>query len=134
MINLEITETASIRSQSILLSNMNRLIQQCFTFSLDDFGKGESNLMYIVDMPVSIVTFDKDMSKAFFTSSKAKQVVRAGVKMVHDMGLKLVAEGIETKDELDAMYKENIDYIQGYSYSKPLPMEEAVDFFKRNIA
>ena len=134
MINLEITETASIRSQSILLGNMNRLIQQGFTFSLDDFGKGESNLMYIVDMPVSIVKFDKDMSKAFFTSSKAKQVVRAVVKMVHDMGLKLVAEGIETKDELDAMYKENIDYIQGYYYSKPLPMEEAVDFFKQNIA
>ena len=90
--------------------------------------------MYIVDMPVSIVKFDKDMSKAFFTSSKAKQVVRAVVKMVHDIGLKLVAEGIETKDELDAMYKENIDYIQGYYYSKPLPMEEAVDFFKQNIA
>ncbi|MGN1406558.1 MAG: EAL domain-containing protein [Erysipelotrichaceae bacterium] len=133
MINLEITETASIRSRNVLLSNMRRLIEYGFSFSLDDFGKGESNLMYIVDMPVSLVKLDKDMSKAFFTSIKAKQVVRAVVKMVHDMGLKLVAEGIETKDELDTMHQERIDYIQGYYYSKPLPMAEAVDFFKANL-
>lgn len=133
MINLEITETASIRSRNVLLNNMKKLIEYGFSFSLDDFGKGESNLMYIVDMPVSLVKLDKDMSKAFFTSIKAKQVVRAVVKMVHDMGLKLVAEGIETKNELDTMYQEKIDYIQGYYYSKPLPMAEAVSFFKANL-
>lgn len=133
MINLEITETASIRSRNVLLNNMKKLIDYGFSFSLDDFGKGESNLMYIVDMPVSLVKLDKDMSKAFFTSIKAKQVVRAVVKMVHDMGLKLVAEGIETKNELDTMYQEKIDYIQGYYYSKPLPMAEAVSFFKANL-
>ena len=128
-INLEITETASISARATLLKNMEILMEHGFTFSLDDFGKGESNLMYVVEMPVSIVKLDYDMSKAFFTSPKAKHVVRAVVKMAHDMELKLVAEGIETKDEIDSMYQENIDYIQGYYYSKPLPMQEALLFF-----
>ncbi len=131
MINLEITETASISARAILLKNMEILMEHGFTFSLDDFGKGESNLMYVVEMPVSIVKLDYDMTKAFFQSPKAQHVVRAVVKMAHDMEIKLVAEGIETKEEIDGMYREKIDYIQGYYYSKPLPMEEALEFFER---
>ena len=60
LINLEITETASISARITLLENMKRLIDYGFTFSLDDFGKGESNLMYVVEMPVSIVKLDYD--------------------------------------------------------------------------
>lgn len=110
---------------------MEKLIDYGFTFSLDDFGKGQSNLMYVVEMPVSIIKLDYDMSKAFFSSPKAKQVVRAVVSMAHGMNLKLVAEGIETKEEIDGMNKENIDYIQGFYYSKPLPMQEFVSFISK---
>ena len=131
LINLEITESASVTSRAVLLKNMQQLIEYGFTFSLDDFGKGQSNLMYVVEMPVSIIKLDYDMSKAFFNTPKAKQVVRAVVSMAHGMNLKLVAEGIETKDEIDGMYNENIDYIQGYFYSKPLPMNEFLAFIEK---
>ncbi|MBQ9948540.1 MAG: EAL domain-containing protein [Oscillospiraceae bacterium] len=134
MINLEITETASVTARNILLQNMNKLIEYGFTFSLDDFGKGESNLMYVVEMPVSIIKLDYDMSKAFFSSDKAKQVVHAVVGMAHGMDLKLVAEGIETKTEIDGMADAQIDYIQGYYYSRPLPMSEFLEFIRKNIA
>lgn len=131
-INLEITETASISARNTLLKNMEKLIEYGFTFSLDDFGKGESNLMYVVEMPVSIVKLDYDMSKAFFNVPKAKHVVRAVVNMAHGMNLKLVAEGIENKDEIDGMCKEGIDYIQGYYYAKPMPMQEFLQFIIEN--
>ena len=130
-INLEITETASVSAKEVLLNNMEILIANGFSFSLDDFGKGESNLMYVVEMPVSIIKLDYDMTKAFFKSEKAQHVVRTVVNMAHDMNIKLVAEGIETKEELDGMYHEGIDYIQGYYYSKPLPMDKALEFFER---
>ncbi|MDD7220253.1 MAG: EAL domain-containing protein [Clostridia bacterium] len=130
LINLEITETASIRSRKIMLQNMKKLINYGFSFSLDDFGKGESNLMYVVDMPVSIVKLDYDMSKAFFKSSKAVQIVKSVVNMVHSMGMKLVAEGIEEKEEIEGMLREGIDYIQGFYYSRPLPEEEFVRFLR----
>ena len=130
LINLEITETASISARTTLLDNMKQLIKYGFSFSLDDFGKGESNLMYVVEMPVSIVKLDYDISKAFFTSPKAKHVVKAVVGMAHGMDLKLVAEGIETKEEINGMCEEGIDYIQGYYYSKPLPMDEFLTFLQ----
>ena len=132
LINLEITETASISARNTLLANMKKLIDFGFKFSLDDFGKGESNLMYVVEMPVSIVKLDYDMTKAFFNSPKAQHVVRAVVGMAHGMKLKLVAEGIETEEELEGMCREGIDYIQGYYYSKPLPRLEFLDFLKQN--
>ena len=109
---------------------MKKLIEYGFSFSLDDFGKGESNLMYVVEMPVSIVKLDYDMSKAFFNSPKARQVVRAVVSMAHGMELKVVAEGIKTQQEVEDMYKENLDYIQGFYYSKPLPVNEFLKFLQ----
>lgn len=128
LINLEITETGSINARKTLLENMKKLIDYGFTFSLDDFGKGESNLMYVVEMPVSIIKLDYDMSKAFFHSEKAKQVVRAVVNMAHGMELNVVAEGIETEEENKSLYAEKVDYIQGFYYSKPLPVGEFLDF------
>lgn len=128
MINLEITETATIEAQKILLMNMSRLIKAGFTFSLDDFGKGESNLMYVVQMPVSIIKIDYDLSKSFFKSLRAKHVVRAIISMAHDMNLKVVAEGIETEEEAAGMQQEGVDYIQGFYYSKPLPLPEYIKF------
>lgn len=132
MINLEITETASINAKAILEENMRKLIRYGFTFSLDDFGKGESNLMYVVEMPVSIVKLDYDMSKAYFNSKKAKHVVKAVVSMAHDMDMKLVAEGIETEAEVEDICKEGIDYVQGYYYSRPLPVKEFITYIHNN--
>ena len=130
LINLEITETASVTAHTTLLRNMHKLIEYGFEFSLDDFGKGESNLMYVVEMPVSLIKLDYDMTKAFFKTEKAQHVVRAVVGMAHSMNLKLVAEGIETEDEIKGMYEERIDYIQGYYYSRPLPMQRFLEFLQ----
>ncbi|MBR2044985.1 MAG: EAL domain-containing protein [Agathobacter sp.] len=131
-INLEITETGVVSAREVLLNNMKTLMNEGFTFSLDDFGKGESNLMYVVEMPVSIVKLDYDMSKAYFNTEKAKHVVKAVVGMAHELKLKMVAEGIETEDEVRTMQVEGIDYIQGYYYSKPIPVKEFIAFVKHH--
>jgi len=131
-INLEITETGSISARNVLLRNMETLIEYGFSFSLDDFGKGESNLMYVVEMPVSIVKLDYDMSKAYFNTEKARHVLKAVVGMAHGMKLKIVAEGIETIEELEGMHQEGIDYIQGYYYSRPIPVLQFIEFVKQH--
>lgn len=132
MINLEITETATMDSKKKILKNVDKLLQRGCMFSLDDFGKGQSNLMYVVDMPVSVIKLDYDMTKAFATVPKAKSVVRSVVIMAHEMGLAVVAEGIETEEELDNMVSMNIDYIQGYYFSKPIPTNEYMQFIEEN--
>ena len=120
-INLEITESASMAAKKTLLENMRRLMEYGVFFSLDDFGTGQSNLNYIVDMPVNIVKFDREMSQAFFQDEKAKYVMNAAMQMIHGMKLKIVSEGIETEEQYLAMEELSIDYIQGYYFSKPLP-------------
>lgn len=130
-INLEITESASLRAKQILIANMERMIDYGIHFSLDDFGTGQSNLNYIVDMPVKIVKFDREMIQAYFANDKAKYVLEAAMHMIHGMGLQIVAEGIETEEQYKRMEEIKIDYIQGYYFSKPLPEQEFLDFLRR---
>lgn len=132
-INLEITESASIQTRNNLLENMRILIDYGVKFSLDDFGNGESNLNYIVNMPVSIVKFDRDMSQDYFANQKAKFVMEAAMHMIHDMGLEIVSEGIETKEQMEAIVELGIEYIQGYYFSKPLPGDEFLQFVSQSF-
>lgn len=129
-INLEITESASVSAKKMVLSNMKRLMECGITFSLDDFGTGQSNLNYIVEMPVNIVKFDRSMTSAYFENGKAKYVMEAAMHMIHGMRLKIVSEGIETEEQYETMKRLGINYIQGYYFSRPLPAEDFVDFIK----
>ena len=95
---------------------------------MDDFGTGQSNLNYIVEMPVDIVKFDRDMINSYFENGKAKYVMDAAMRMIHGMQLKIVSEGIETKEQYDTMEKLQINYIQGYYFSKPLPEDDFIYF------
>ena len=129
-INLEITETSTLNQRNVLLDNMRNLKELGCTFSLDDFGTGESNLNYIVDMPVDIVKFDRTMTQDYFTNERAKLVMSATIRMIKDLGMKIVAEGIETKEQLDCMIELGVDYIQGFYFSKPLPHDDFVSFIQ----
>lgn len=131
LINLEITESASLRAKKMLLDNMKVLMDYGVKFSLDDFGTGQSNLNYIVDMPVDIVKFDRDMINAYFENGKAKYVMDAAMHMIHGLKLQIVSEGIETKEQYEAMDELGIRYIQGYYFSKPLPEQEFLAFVIR---
>ena len=81
-------------------------------------------------MPVSIVKFDKDMIQGYFTNPKAKTVILGMLGMLHSLNLKVVAEGVEEKEQLDEMLALGIDYIQGYYFSKPLPQQEYLKFIE----
>lgn len=131
-INLEITESASLKSKEILLENMNQLIEYGVNFSLDDFGTGQSNLNYIVDMPVDIVKFDRDMINAYFANKKARYVMDAAMHMIHGMGLKIVSEGIETNEQFGRMKDLGISFIQGFYFSKPLEKKDFIQFLIDN--
>jgi len=130
-INLEITETAAIGAKKVVLANMQKLIDYGVSFSLDDFGTGQSNLNYIVDMPVKIVKFDRTMINSYFENGKAKYVMDAAMHMIHGMGLEIVSEGIETKEQLETMKSLGISYIQGYYFSRPIPERDFLEFIKK---
>lgn len=129
-INLEITETAALTSQKILLRNMEQLMAVGTTFSLDDYGTGYSSLSYVLKLPVHFIKLDKDMVWSYFANPKSAVVLRYEVAMMHDLGLSIVAEGVEDENQYMAMKELGIDYIQGYYFSKPVPPDALLDLLK----
>ncbi len=130
VINLEITETASTSAKLVLLNNMKKFLDKGVRFSLDDFGTGRSNLDYFIEMPVDIIKFDYTFTQSYFTNPKAKEVMESVVGMFHRMNMKIVSEGVETKEQFDAMCALGINYIQGFYFSKPIPKSEFLSFLK----
>ena len=129
-INLEITETADNDLKHLLLLNMEKLIRLGVTFSLDDFGTGRSNLDYFVSMPAKNVKFDLGFTQGYFTNSKIRDVMKGMVSIAHDMDMKIVSEGVETKEQYDEMVRLGVDHIQGYYFSRPIPEQEFIEFLK----
>ena len=131
-INLEITESSTLVDRNTFLNNIEKLINVGCSFSLDDFGTGESNLNYIVDMPVKIVKFDRSMVQRYFNNDRAKFVMKATVNMIKELGLKIVAEGVETEEQVEGIKKLGIDYIQGFYFSKPVSENDFIKFIEKN--
>ncbi|MQN01279.1 MAG: EAL domain-containing protein [bacterium LCO1.1] len=132
MFCFEITETAMIVDRDSLLKNLSAFRAAGCSCSLDDFGNGESNLNYVVDMPINFIKADRSMVTKYTESSRVGLIMDSMIHMAKGLSLKVVAEGVETAEDLNAMENLNIDYIQGFYFSKPLPKDEYITFLKKN--
>lgn len=130
-INLEITETAAVNSQNIMSENIRKLREAGVPFSLDDYGTGYSNIRRVATMPFELIKLDKTFTD-LEDNEKLKVVVRNTVKMIKEMNMKIVVEGIETKHLVDVFADMECDYIQGYYFSKPLSREKFVQFIRKS--
>lgn len=123
-INFEITESGYINKIENIERNIKLLTKYGFGFSLDDFGSGESNLDYLVKMPVKYVKLDMHMIWAYFKNDKARKVVNFIIEISHKMNLKVIAEGVETNEQVHELSNQGVDLIQGYYFYKPMPIDE----------
>lgn len=129
-INFEITETAASNSESTLLNNMKKLLDKKSSFSLDDYGSGYSNINYVLDLPIALIKYDKNMVWSYFDSEKGRVILNYTVGMTKELNLKSLAEGVETKEQYEQIKGLGIEYTQGYYFSKPLSPEEFVNKIK----
>lgn len=129
-INLEITETAAAYAQRVMTENLERLTQAGLSFSLDDYGTGYSNMQRVIQLPLKIIKLDKSFVDEN-NNPKMWIVLKNTVKMLKDMNMEIVVEGVETQEMLDAFSKLKCDFIQGYFFSKPIPQRDFVDFISR---
>ena len=128
MINLEITETATNFDEERLKEQLTEVKKLGFSFSLDDYGTGYSNLVQVLEYPVDIIKIDKSIIWSAFHIKDNFVTLKNLISMFHDVRRKIVAEGIESDEQKETLIELGCDYLQGYYYSKPVPEEKFVKF------
>ena len=128
-VNLEITESAASYNQSVMSDNLEQLSAAGLTFSLDDYGTGYSNMYRIAALPLKIVKLDKTFVNN--QNSKMWTILQNTVRMIKELNMEIVVEGIETEEMVKKFSDLKCDFIQGYFFSKPIPQREFVEFIDR---
>ncbi|MEG0449031.1 MAG: EAL domain-containing protein [Lysinibacillus sp.] len=127
---IEVTERTVMNSASETVSKLVRLKQMGFKLSIDDFGTGYSSLSYLVRFPLDYLKIDRSFIQHICSLDEKQAVVDAIIQMSHRLKMKVVAEGVEKVQQVDILRQMNCDIIQGYYYSKPLPMNELIEFIE----
>ena len=128
MIWIEITESAVMDDPAHALSTLEKLHNMGLRLSIDDFGTGYSSLAYLKRMPVDEIKIDKSFVMGMVTERDDEVIVRSTIDLGHNMGLKVVAEGVENDDILGRLRDWNCDMAQGYLLSRPLPAHKLEDW------
>lgn len=132
LLELEITESTIVESFDQLIPNLSFLRSKGIQIALDDFGTGYSSLGYLKQMPITTLKIDKTFIEHVPNDDDNRSLARAIVLIGRKMGLKVVAEGVETSRQMQYVKRAKCDVIQGYLISKPLPEEEAIRLIRRN--
>jgi EAL domain-containing protein (putative c-di-GMP-specific phosphodiesterase class I) len=131
-VNLEITETSLIENINLASSIFKELRTYDISISLDDFGVGYSSLNYFSKLPISEVKFDKCFTNDLLYSKKNEVILKHFTELSHTLGIDVVIEGVENRDQLSIIEKLACDKYQGYLYSKPLPFNKLVVLLEKN--
>ncbi|HWR40462.1 MAG TPA: EAL domain-containing protein [Patescibacteria group bacterium] len=131
-LEMEITESALIPSIDGTLRILHDINALGVRLALDDFGTGYSSLTYLHRLPVQTLKIDKSFIDMIITDNKPPVMMKNIVNMAHSMKMNVVAEGVETREQLNCLTKSRCDLIQGYFFSKPLPDQAAIQFLQEH--
>ena len=126
---LEITETIAVKYPTKTREFMNDLGQHGIKFAMDDFGSGYSNMARFITLPFSIAKLDKSLLSESFNVSI---FLNAAINLFKNLNIPIVIEGVENERQLEISKEKEVDYIQGYYFTKPLKEKELVEFLKNN--
>ncbi|MBI3771199.1 MAG: EAL domain-containing protein [Gammaproteobacteria bacterium] len=129
---LEVTEQATMQDPKRAMEILNRLDQMGVSLSIDDFGTGYSSLGYLKNLPVDEIKIDKSFVMEMEKSENDAKIVHATIDLAHNLGLRVVAEGVENELVLKMLRSLNCDYVQGYHLARPLPPEDLVEWIRKS--
>ena len=131
LLELELTESAMMHDPDYAQRCLRELNQLGISFALDDFGTGFSSLSNLQHLPISLVKIDKSFVQELGNSADAEHIIRAIISLAHSLQMSVVAEGVETKGQLDFLRQYHCDEIQGYYFARPMPWNDLVQFLTR---
>ena len=134
LLELEVTEGVMFKNPTQAIEQMRQLRAIGVHLSIDDFGTGYSSLSYLRELPVTRLKLDKSLIQNIETDPGALAICKATIRLSADLGLDVVAEGVETHEQLFVLKRIRCPVIQGYYFSKPLPSEALIRFVIQNKA
>ncbi|MBF0454997.1 MAG: EAL domain-containing protein [Magnetococcales bacterium] len=123
-LELEITESMLVDNVDEAVAILKQIKSRGISIAMDDFGTGYSSLSVLKRFPIDTLKIDQSFVRDLSADSEDAQIVSAIISMSHSLNLKVVAEGVETKEQLDFLTTRGCDYIQGYYFSRPLPVDD----------
>ncbi|MGZ5433083.1 MAG: EAL domain-containing protein, partial [Thermoanaerobaculia bacterium] len=133
MLQLEITESAAMQNFELSLETMRELRAMNVGIAVDDFGTGQSSLIYLKHFPIDIVKIDKEFLREVTSDDTAAAIVSYVINLAHTLQLKVVAEGVETEEQYTFLRHFACDMMQGYLFSRPLPVSEVLPFLQQAL-
>lgn len=122
LLELEVTETAEVDNQLVFSQALEKLKEYGFSISIDDFGVRNASLSLFTTINFDILKLDRSLVKTLAQNQKARILIRSLAVICSDLGIKLIAEGVETLEQLDILKELRCNEVQGYLFSKPLPL------------
>lgn len=129
-IELEVTESTAMQNTEITLGVLDQLANMGVLLAIDDFGTGYSSLAYLKHLPIQHLKIDRSFVTDIETDANDAAICAATIALGHNLGLTLVAEGVETEAQREFLCRLGCDVLQGYLYSKPLPFDEIVTYLQ----
>lgn len=127
-LEIEVTERTVMNDATETVDKLVKLKKLGFKLSIDDFGTGYSSLSYLIKFPLDYLKIDRSFIQQITTLDEKQAVVDAIIQMSHRLNMKVIAEGVEQGKQVELLREMGCDIIQGYYYSKPLPLDELVAF------
>lgn len=124
LLELEVTETAEVDNQLVFSQALEKLKEYGFSISIDDFGVRNASLSLFTTINFNILKLDRSLVKTLAQNQKARILIRSLAVICSDLGIKLIAEGVETLEQLDILKELRCNEVQGYLFSKPLPLND----------
>jgi EAL domain-containing protein (putative c-di-GMP-specific phosphodiesterase class I) len=133
-VEIEITETTVADNIRKIADILYSLRKRGIRIAVDDFGTGQSSLQYLCELPVDTLKIDKVFTQSMLTNSASEAIIRSAILLGHELKLLLVAEGIETQEQLEHLKILGCDIGQGYFLAKPMPVELATEWLMTKSA
>lgn len=133
-IELEITETVLFTERAKMLTILKELKDREVLLSMDDFGSGYSSLNMLKDFPFDVLKIDREFFSESIASESSTWILRKIIEMANGLGIRVICEGVETKEQVEMLQKIGCRYVQGYYYSKPIPAEKFVETYCKESA
>ncbi|HIE64340.1 MAG TPA: bifunctional diguanylate cyclase/phosphodiesterase [Nitrospiria bacterium] len=132
-LKLELTESILMKNVEEVITRQKRLREVGIGLSIDDFGTGYSSLGYLKRFPIESVKIDKSFVQDILNDPDDALITKAIISLSHSLRLQVIAEGVETEEQLRFLRENQCDAVQGYLISRPLPVEKIVPFFNQRI-